>query len=499
MYLTRFARLRPVLRTASLAAVIAAGLAAPVGSSTAQAQATDLLKKLNAPYARVAGTAKSADKIFTAYLDMTKPPAAIGDDFNQTTIYPGMDGFADWAKWAEANVSVGKALIDCQNLQVLGVPYGTDGVDPKFVERGLVIEVGAGGDLTDVRFPYLKALEAISAYVAADMYRLCEAGSFDEAFTVGLAHLRVMRQACDAQMYEEKLAAMTMLADAFSVHRDVLYTYQDKLPLELLKKLSLKEYPFLKTSDTERLKRIEMPEGDLYVAEAIIDAVFGADGQVADDRFKKTFAAMQAESQPLTGFGASKRWERIAGVHGSRDASTQKLNAIYDDWWRRWRLPAYGTMMAAPTVLSKTNPVKYAAVSKLLQDLTRAFDARNVLIANANGTAFAAAVVARYRADQGRWPQKVEIAIQSDYMKTKMNLDPYDKGYKGFEYRAVAKPKAVDASVGRIEAPGVLIFAKGIDHESNEAATHTDDGSKGDILIWPPVRELAREQGLLGS
>jgi hypothetical protein len=45
----------------------------------------------------------------------------------------------------------------------------------------------------------------------------------------------------------------------------------------------------------------------------------------------------------------------------------------------------------------------------------------------------------------------------------------------------------------------VLIFAKGIDHESNEAATHTDDGSKGDILIWPPVRELAREQGLLGS
>jgi hypothetical protein len=190
----------------------------------------------------------------------------------------------------------------------------------------------------------------------------------------------------------------------------------------------------------------------------------------------------------------------VAEVHGSLEASEEKLQAIYDDWWRRWRMRPYGNpIFELPTETSRLNPVKYAAVSKLLQDLTRAFDARNVLIANANGTAFAAAVVARYRADQGRWPQKVEIAIQSDYMKTKMNLDPYDKGYKGFEYRAVAKPKAVDASVGRIEAPGVLIFAKGIDHESNEAATHTDDGSKGDILIWPPVRELAREQGLLGS
>jgi hypothetical protein len=494
MYLTRFARLRPVLRTASLAAVIAAGLAAPVGSSTAQAQATDLLKKLNAPYARVAGTAKSADKIFTAYLDMTKPPAAIGDDFNQTTIYPGMDGFADWAKWAEANVGVGKALIDCQNLQVLGVPYGTDGVDPKFVERGLVIEVGAGGDLTDVRFPYLKALEAISAYVAADMYRLCEAGSFDEAFTVGLAHLRVMRQACDAQMYEEKLAAMTMLADAFSVHRDVLYTYQDKLPLELLKKLSLKEYPFLKTSDTERLKRIEMPEGDLYVAEAIIDAVFGADGQVADDRFKKTFAAMQAESQPLTGFGASKRWERIAGVHGSRDASTQKLNAIYDDWWRRWRLPAYGTMMAAPTVLSKTNPVKYAAVVLSVADMDELFQMRRRLIAEFCGTVCAAGILS-YQKDLGVWPDDIKKAYTQFFPK-RFNFDPYDKEYGQLRFDSLGtRDRGIESEFGRVNATGCVLYARNDDNQFSGATRHAAGGASDDFVLWPALRAASRMQG----
>ena len=189
----------------------------------------------------------------------------------------------------------------------------------------------------------------------------------------------------------------------------------------------------------------------------------------------------------------------ISRLEDALEASEEKLQAIYDDWWRRWRMRPYGNpIFELPTETSRLNPVKYAAVSKLLQDLTKAFDARNVLIANVNGTAYAAGVVAKYRADRGRWPQKPET-VQADFRNQKMNLDPYDKGYKGFEFLAVAKPRAVDAPVGRIEAPGVLIFAKGIDHESDNAATHTDDGSKGDILIWPPVRELAREQGLIGG
>ena len=485
---------RSILRLAPLTAAVLMAFGSPIGLTNASAQDAELLRKLNAPYARVADSAKSATKLFTAVLDMTKPPAPIGEEFNQTTIYPGMDGFAAWANWAAANEGIGKALIECQGMQVLGVPYGTAGVDPKFVERGLVIEVGSGGDLSEVRLPYLAALESVSAYVATDMYRLCEAGQFDQAFATGMAHLRVLRQACDAQMYEEKLAAMTMLADAFSVHRDVLYSYQEKMPLELLKKLSLKEYPFLKASDTERLKRIELPEGDLYVAEAMIASVFGSDGQVADDRFKKTFAGLQSAGQPLTGFGASKRWERIANVHGSREASMQKLNAIYDDWWRRWRLPAYGPMMAAPTALSKTNPVKYAAVVLSVADIDALFALRRRLVEEFCGTACAAGIVS-YHKELGVWPDDIKKAYTQFFPK-RFNFDPYDKDYGSFRFESLGtRARGVETEFGRVDVTGCLLYARNDDNQFSGATRHAEGGRADDFVLWPALRAISRGQG----
>ena len=97
---------------------------------------------------------------------------------------------------------------------------------------------------------------------------------------------------------------------------------------EYLRTLATKEYPFLKASDNERLKRIEMPEGDLLVAEELMKSVFSSDGVVSDEKFAKTFSGLQSAAAPLTTFGANKRWAKIAGVHGSLDASSKKLNVL---------------------------------------------------------------------------------------------------------------------------------------------------------------------------
>jgi len=458
----------------------------------AQGQSADLLRKLNAPAGRVADNAKSATKLFTAYLDVTKAPKEVGPDFNQTTIYPGMDGWADVAKWAEANSAMGKTLIDVQNCQILGVPYGAAGADPKFVERGLVAEVGVGGDLTKVRFPYLKALETVSALVTADMYRLCEAGKFDEAFKEGIAHLRVMRQACDAQMYEEKLAAMTMLADAFSVHRDLLYVYGPKMTLAQLQDVSIKGYPFLKTSDTERMKRIEMPEGDLAVCAELISSVFGGDGMISDENFAKTFSGVQSTAEPLTTFGATKRWTKIAGVHGSRDASLARLNAIYDDWWRRWRLPAYGPMISMPTVLSKTNPVKYAAVVLTVKDIDRLFEMRRRVIAEFDGTVVAAGLEG-YLKQYGSWPSTIEKAYTQFFPK-RFDFDAYDKDYGRLQYESFSTERGVDSEYGRQQITGCVLFARNDDNEPNGAARHAAGGKSDDFVLWPSIRAISRGQ-----
>ena len=477
-----------------LVAGLLAALAALVNATPVAAQSSDLLRKLNGPAATVAESSKSAQRLFTAYLDMTKPPQPVGPEFNQTTIWPGMDGFDAVSKWAAANANMGKALVAVQNCAVLGVPYGTKGVDPKFLERGLVAEIGVEGDLKKVRFGYLAALDAISAYAVADMYRLCEAGSFDEAFGLGVAHLRVLRQSCDAQMFAEKFAAMSLLADAYSIHRDILFAYAAKIPPETLRRLSLTDYPELRLSENERMKRLEMPEGDLFVAEELIRSVFADDTMVNEETFSRTFAGMQAAAEPLTSFGAVKRWKGIAGVHGSRTASLEKLNAIYDDWWRRWRLPAYGQIMSLPTTVSRVNPVKYAAVSLAVKDIDALFELRRRVISEYAGTVVSAGLVGYHR-QINAWPDQL-LKAYTQFFPKRFNFDPYDRNYGGLVYEYLgSKSKSIDSEGVRVEVTGCLLYARNGDHESGGASRHAAGGKTDDFVLWPPLRAVGRGQG----
>lgn len=462
-------------------------------ASDASAQSADLLKQLNAPSLRINDAGKSATRLFTAYLDLTKPPSAIGPEFGLTTIYPGMEGFAAVSAWAAANSNMGKVLLAVENCQVIGVPYGTLGVDAKFVERGLVAEIGVDNDPAKVRFPYLDAIATINAYVAADMYRMCEAGQFDDAFKLGLAHLRVLRQGCDASMFDEKVAFMHMVADALSVHRDMLYVYRAKMGTELLRTLATKQYPFLRPSDNERLKRIEMPEGDRLVAESVLASVFAEDGQPDNARFAEVFADLQSDAAPLTAFGATKRWQMIAGVHGSLDASTKKLNDVYDDWWRRWRMRPFDPMMSLPTELSRTNPVKYAAVVLAARDIDALFELRRVLVVELGATVCGCGLAA-YWTQFDLWPNDIEKAYAQFFPK-RFDFDPYDREYGRFRYEDLGtRERGVESEYGRVMVPGCILYARNGDGEFNAAARHAVGGKTDDFVVWPPLRALSRGQ-----
>jgi hypothetical protein len=475
-----------LLAIATVGATLAAG--------DASGQSAGLLRTLNEPAAKVTDANKSAERLFTAYLDLTRPPQPIGDDFNMLTIYPGMDGWDEVARWAEANESMGKTLVAIQECQLIGLPYGDKGVDPKFIERGIVAEIGVDGDLSRLRFGYLDAIRAINAYAVADMYRLCEAGRFDDAFRTGIAHLRMLRQGCDAQMFDEKTAFMTMLSDALSVHRDVLWAYRSKLPWRLLKRLGQEEYPFLRASDNERLKRIAMPEGDIAVAREMIESVFDGGGQPDGERFARTFASLQSKAAPLTAFGATKRWDAIAEVHSSLDASEQKLTDVYDDWWRRWRMRPYDPMQALPTELSRTNPVRYAAVTLAARDIDSLFELRRRLVTELCGTVVSCGLTA-YRAQFGTWPNDIEKAYAM-YFPKRFDFDPYDRGEGPFLYQELGtKTKAVDSEFGTVEISGCLLYGRNNDGEFNGALRHAAGGDIDDFVIWPPLRAVSRGQG----
>ncbi len=471
------------------------------GLTTSSSHATDQLTRgLDALIPQVPEENKAWSGLFDAYLDMTDCPIEIGPDFGQVDVWPGMAEWSEISDWASGNQHVVAALEAAAEKTIIGLPYGSDAVDTRYREAGLMANVAIepGGDVT-IEFPYLKAFETFATFSTAEMYRSFEAGEWRAGFDVAIANARVLRHLCDRQMLAEKSSAMLMLAESMSVIRDAMWSYVDKIPYAEYQEFGRKQLPFLRlsgASDAERLRRLEMPEGDQVVVQAILEEVFGGSAGPDPQRLGQVFGAMQADSEELSLFGATKRWERIAGVHGSLEASQEKLVGVYDDWWRRWRIRPYDPIQDLPTQFSVLNEVRYAIIAESIADLEDLFELRMRLIVEINGTIIGCGL-AGYRAENGKWPRDREMAYARFILK-RFDFDPFDKQYGRFlqEYLG-SRRKPVDTDYGRIFVDEIVIYARGRDHEDSKLSEATLDGLTGDMIVWPPLRALARDQGLI--
>jgi hypothetical protein len=446
---------------------------------------------------RIGEDAKAWRGLFDAYLDMSDCPVEISADFGQVDVWPGMEEWAEIGDWASSNAELGDAMKAAADKLVLGLPYGDDGVTSADRDAGLVarVQIGAGGDL-DVEFPYLQAFRTFSTWSAAEMYRRFERGDYREGFDVAIANLRVLRMLCDRHMAAEKQEGMMLLIEALSVLRDAMYAYVDRIPADEYRRVSMTELPFLRTGDAERFRRLQMPEGDRYVVEAMLEEIFGGGSSPDAQRLGEVLGRIQSEGQPLTRFGASKRWERIADVHGSLEASQEKLTNIYDDWWRRWRIRPYDPIQKVPTEFSMLNEVRYAIIAELVPDLIGMFETRNRLIAELNGTILSGGICG-YRSDSGTWPD-IRAKFYATFAPQRCDFDPFDEAYGTFLWYDLGSAKqAVDTDYGRIEVDECVLYARGQDHADSAFKEASLDGLTGDMIMWPPLRQLARDQDLI--
>jgi hypothetical protein len=387
---------RPAVRprrraVTALASLLAAGAAIAPGRPAA-GQLEDAVRELNSDPKTVAGTeaSKSYRLLFDAYLDLGAPPTAVGARFNLRTIHPGMDDWSQVAAWAESHAAMADAVIASRDRNMVGLPYGP-AEDARYRQAGLVAEIGVDGSMRHNRFTYLDAVDTIAAFVAAETYRRHEAGEHEAAIELTLAHLFVVRQFCDRDFLEEKLRTMELLIDSLSVCRDQMFTYIDQIPVEQFRQIGWYELPFLAVDRNH----LFMPEGDRRVALAMIEAAFDDRGRGDPDKFVEIFAGIQAEREPLTRFGAARRWKMIATVHDSQEASLDRLTTIYDDWWRRWRVQAWDPILDIKPEFERTNEVRYAAVLYSIRDIRQVFTVRHRLLVAAHGTTMAAALCGR--------------------------------------------------------------------------------------------------------
>ena len=445
---------------------------------------------------RVTESGLSITPLMEAYLAMTPPPVPVGADFNLTTIWPGMSGWEAVSNWAAANEKMGEVIMEVQNRPMLGMRYGRTSVPANWSQANVVIDVAPDDDLTRIDYGYFDALDVVVSYATAEFYRRLEAGEYESAFTFGLAYLRILRQCCEQEMLEEKLWFMDNLSAAFSTHRDAMFAYLEKIPASVYQKLGTKEYPFLKATDDQRLRRLELPEGDRIHIEVLLESAFGPSGQADERKFAEIFGGLQARNSSVKRFGAKRQWARLAKLHSTLDLSKEKLEDIYDDWWRRWRMRQFEAVMDLPTVYSGLNEVRYAAIILAVNELQEIFWARERLVSDINGTIYSAGLCGYYR-QYDKWP--VDLSpVAPTYAMKRFNFDPYNMDYGGMVYTRLRSPREIGTQrYGQLRVEGCMLYTLGRNKIDDGGREVSVNGELGDLLIWPPVRQLARDQGVL--
>jgi hypothetical protein len=395
--------------------------------------------------------------------------------------------------WAESNPAMAEAILAAKDKTLLGLPYGADQVESRFREAGLVADIAVGGSLRQQNFGYLDAVDRIAAYAVAEAYRLFEAGKTQEALDLYVATLFVLRQTCDREFLTEQFYCIELLRQALGNLRDMYYAYLDQISPDQFAQIAKREIPFLRPDRA----RLFMPEGDRVVSEALIRDVFTDGGQPDPEQFGLTFAAIQAQDRPMTRFGAAKRWRKIAEVHDSRQASLERLQLVYDDWWRRWRVEEYDPILSISTEFERTNPIRYAAVIYSMQNIEELFGARNHLMAEVYGTAVATGLCG-YKSTFGNFPSDTDMTY-AQFMRKRSDQDPFDREFLPFRFRLVGGETPIDTAMGRVwlEDGTPLLWSRGPDNLDDRGNPHAPEGPSGDIVMWPPIKALQREAGLL--
>ena len=463
----------------------------------------DVLEELNSS-ASTKGSedAKSWRVFFDACIKITPPPRPLSDSFNMNTVWPGMDGWDKVSVWAQENEHMAGAFIESAKRALVGLPYGSENVPDEYKDKGIVAEIGVDGHLHSFYFGYVDSVELACLWSTAELYRLFETGETIRAIELLMSELIVLRKFCDREFLKEQLTFMPMLSVALSNTRDMFYKYRESLSPSQFRSFAKEGIPYLRTDPT----RLLMPEGDRVVGIAIVGELFTSTGDADPAQFREILTDIQSSQEPLTRFGAAKYWEAIAGSHSGKNNSLDRLNKIYDDWWRRWKMRTFHPHLSVDSELQKSNPVKYAAVNLIIRDIQDLFYERDLLTTQINGTAVSAALCG-YKNHYGVYPASLKM-MYAQLLLRSSNLDLfrpltlrtdadwtlYEFPVGPFHYRKITKDTKITAKKGQILVKDgqCLLYSEFTDNE-DDRGLHTGE----DIVIWPPLKSLERSAGLL--
>jgi hypothetical protein len=481
-----FMLIRPVLLLLTV-------LMCVVASGQAATGPKELAEKLNTHRSVQGSDEEKAWPVLVEYLQ-SLPPMPDGAMAPINEIWPGMDGWPQAAAWASQQDGLAEAVSDASGRLKLGLAYGRSAVAPESLSAGLFIDLGQDDVVARPKFPYLKAFDRLAQWIAVESNRLIEEGKVEEGVDLLIDGIFIMRLVSDREFLDEKSWGMQRLIDLLEVLRDVMYRNTDNISAELLNRISLKDMPAIRPDRA----RLFIPEHDRLVCQVFLENAFH-EVHGGDSRdFPRIYTDLQARSEPLSRFGARRRWESLYEGHDSLKSSLERLDHVYDDWWRRWRVNPQSAMgkviLAELSQFETINPARFAAMLVAIRDMQGLFELRDDLVFEVNAAATSAGL-AGYLVDRGVYPHEMRMTYGISTSKV-FDQDIHDPDFSAFKYRVRDQRNPVDVGTIRvwIEPDTGLLYSVGRDGFDGIGERHLAVDSDGDLIIWPPPDTLVRLQ-----
>lgn len=371
-----------------------------------------------------AGENNAAGPLLLALSKMDAPPESIPDTPTAMLMLPGDPGWSEARSWATAPNQ--KALLNTlrditnpSNPHVFSLPYGLNNTPPAIAETGLAIDLGDPPLIANGDFIYLDALDELFALVNIEAARLAQDEDPEAPYKL-VQWIRLARMVADQPLSNEKgwaIHSMRLgserLLDLFALHPKLM---DEREIIGLVRELSESEI---------RIERILPPYADRIAMHELVAATYSERRGPNPAKFAPTLAAMMSDGRSLGLFGEATYFQRLAEQQANWFDTTEKIDAIYNDWERRWTVPHYDRIWTQQMERRLIDPARFTLIEEFSPDLYPIFQDRLALRADMAGVRMALSVIG-YRQGKGVWPSDL-AAIRPTFVDN-IDIDPFHDG-----------------------------------------------------------------------
>jgi hypothetical protein len=482
-----------------------------------QAQADPFVNRVNDLYKPIQADRRSDTTLFPLLVKMTPPPAAVRRAMDAALLPASRPAFKDAAAWATAEPQ--KAVLaalekvtseqDWKKAFAIAQPYGFDGVDPDLVTAGAYSELGDPPTLLGASFGHIRFLDRAEALAHVEATRLAAEGKGKEALDVLFRLLLIGRQMADRAFLTEKQWGFRCMNLALERMRDVAYTdtlaATPGLNADHLREAVARLVDRAGILGTERL---DLPRGDRIGAEQMIARVFSPGGGPREESFAPVLGRARATDRPLRLFSETGRWAVLGRLHAGEADTKRQLDALFNDWNRRWALPPFDSALRLTSEFDKMDRVRFAALDQFVAGVGGMFDERTHLRAELAATRVGLAL-AGFVVLNKTFPPSI-AAIRPAFIN-RIDSDPFEREGRVPEMfvpgrRANDTTKTHEVTVFPADGQSpfaatltdrtFVLYLCGPDGAPNGArrATQMVSDPRGDYLAWPPVLSLMRQR-----